>query len=142
MTTNDQFTSSARVFACVQGRGLGRVAEEDVHGGDAAGERHGTLPRRADPAAGDPARRAGGDGQARLPARLHLPVAAPEGRAPHQVRRRHLCRRLHALVRRWTPGHLERPLLRRAHRPRLIEELLVVHFFLQTDSVTTGYKLA
>uniref|UniRef100_A0A0A9G563 Uncharacterized protein n=1 Tax=Arundo donax TaxID=35708 RepID=A0A0A9G563_ARUDO len=110
----------------VQGSGVGRVGEGDVHGADAATERHGSVPRRADPAAGESEERPGGHGEAGVPAGLHLPVAAEEGRAPHQVQRRHLRRGLHPLVHRRTPGHLERPVLRRPHRPVLITVLSLV----------------
>jgi hypothetical protein len=33
----------------VQGPGLGRFVEDDVHGADAAAQRHGGVPRRPDP---------------------------------------------------------------------------------------------
>jgi hypothetical protein len=71
----------------MQWAGLGRAEEDDVYGADAAAQRHGGVPRRPDPAAGDPAQRARRHGQARVPARLHLPVAAAQGRAPHELQR-------------------------------------------------------
>jgi hypothetical protein len=118
----------------VQGPGLGRFVEDDVHGADAAFQRHGGVPRRPDPAECHPAQRARRHGQACLPARLHLPVAAAQGRTPYQVQRRHLQRGLHALVHSRPTGYLEHPLLRRTHGTVLMEALLLalytIHSFI------------